>query len=78
MLEHALTMFTTPGFTDEQIHLFVATGLEPGQPAREKDEDLEIVVMPMSTAVAMISNGEIEHAKTAIAIPFLDRIRRES
>jgi ADP-ribose pyrophosphatase len=76
-LEHVLTMYTTPGFTDERIHLFVASGLEPGEPAREKDEVLDIVMMPMSTAVEMISSGEIEDAKTAVAILFLDRIRRK-
>lgn len=75
--EHLLTMYTTPGFTDERIHLFVAFGLEPGEPAREKDEVLDIEIVPISAAIEMISSGEIEDAKTAIAILFSDHIRRK-
>src|SRR5579884_819864 len=29
-IEHLTTIFTTPGFTDEKIHIFLATGLERG------------------------------------------------
>lgn len=67
-LEHLFTMYTTPGFTDEKIHLFLATGLTAGEAAREADEFVETVTMPLSRALAMIEGGEIQDAKTALGI----------
>jgi ADP-ribose pyrophosphatase len=62
------TMFTTPGFTDEKIHLFLAVGLEPGAHQREADEFMEIVPTRLSRALSMIERGEIQDAKTALAL----------
>ena len=62
------TMFTTPGFTDEKIHLFLATGLEAGAHQREADEFLELVPTRLSRALSMIERGEIQDAKTALAL----------
>jgi ADP-ribose pyrophosphatase len=62
------TMFTTPGFTDEKIHLFMASGLEPGEHRREADEFLELVPTRLSRALSMIERGEIQDAKTALAL----------
>lgn len=62
------TMYTTPGFTDERIHLFVATGLTAGDAAREADEFLELVPMPLSRALDLIKDGAIQDAKTALAL----------
>jgi ADP-ribose pyrophosphatase len=62
------TMFTTPGFTDERIHLFLATGLEAGEHRREADEFLELVPTKLSRALSMVERGEIQDAKTALAL----------
>jgi ADP-ribose pyrophosphatase len=62
------TMLTTPGFTDERIHLFLATGLSHGESAREEDEFVDIVVMRLSEALELIERGEIPDAKTALGI----------
>lgn len=67
-VEHLFTMYTTPGFTDEKIHLFLATGLTPGESAREADEFMELVPTKLSAALAMIERGEIQDAKTALAL----------
>jgi ADP-ribose pyrophosphatase len=67
-MEHLFTMFTTPGFTDERIHLFMATGLTRGEAAREADEFVEIETVPLSGALAMIQRGDIQDAKTALGI----------
>ncbi len=67
-VEHLFTMYTTPGFTDEKIHLFLATGLTPGESAREADEFMELVPTRLSAALAMIERGEIQDAKTALAL----------
>jgi ADP-ribose diphosphatase len=67
-VEHVYTMFTTPGFTDECIHVFRATDLREGKAARELDEFMSLEVMPLSRALEMIQAGEISDAKTALAI----------
>jgi ADP-ribose pyrophosphatase len=67
-IEPLLTMLTTPGFTDERIHLFIATGLTHGESAREEDEFVDIVVMRLSEALELIQRGEMPDGKTALGI----------
>jgi ADP-ribose pyrophosphatase len=67
-IEHLFTTFTTPGFTDEQIHVYMATGLTQGQSATESHEFLEIERVTLSRSLHMIQQGEIRDAKTALAI----------
>lgn len=62
------TIYTTPGFTDERIHIFVAEQLTPGKPAREPDEFLELHPVSLSQAVEMVKTGKIVDAKTCIAL----------
>lgn len=70
-MEHLYTMYTTPGFTDEKIHLFVATGLERGDSALEQDEFVEVVPTTMSAALRLIKDGVINDAKTALSILYV-------
>ncbi len=67
-VEHLITIFTTPGFTDERIHLFLAVGLTRGEVAREADEFIEVETMPLSQALSLIERGVIQDAKTALAV----------
>ena len=67
-MEHLVTVFTTPGFTDERIHLFMAVGLSQGTTAHEPDEFLSTETMPLSRALHLIEVGEIKDAKTALGI----------
>ena len=67
-LEYMYTMFTTPGFTDEKIHVFLASGLTHGEAAREADEFADIVIMRLAEALELIRTGEIVDAKTALGI----------
>ncbi|GAC1458257.1 MAG: NUDIX hydrolase [Gemmatimonadaceae bacterium] len=67
-IEHLYTMFTTPGFTDESIHVFMAYGLIHGQTGHEPDEFMETVTMSLSDALGKVERGEINDAKTALAI----------
>lgn len=64
------TFYTTPGFTDEKIHLFAATGLSEGSSQLESDEVLDLVQVPISRALDMISTGELIDGKSMIAIFF--------
>jgi ADP-ribose pyrophosphatase len=70
-IEHLTTVYTTPGFTDEQIHLFVASDIEPGEPNREADEFIEVKAVPLSETLAMIKEGEIVDAKSIVALLYL-------
>ncbi len=69
-LDRMTTILTTPGFTDERIHLFIATGLTRGTAATEHDEFIEVQTVRLSACLEMIERGEILDAKTAVAILF--------
>jgi ADP-ribose pyrophosphatase len=69
-VEHLFTMYTTPGFTDEKIHVFMATGLVAGETKHEADEFLELQPMLLSRALRMVEAGEIRDGKTALALLF--------
>lgn len=69
-LDFLYTMYTTPGFTDERIHLFMASGLTHGETGHEADEFLTLETVPLSQALEMIRDGVIQDAKTALGILF--------
>jgi ADP-ribose pyrophosphatase len=70
-LRRLTTIYTTPGFTDERIHLFLATDLEAGRQRREPDEFLEVETRPWSAAMAMVRAGQIVDAKTLASLMFV-------
>jgi ADP-ribose pyrophosphatase len=65
------TFFSSPGFTDERIHLFIATGLEQGEASPEESEDLELVRVPLAELPSLIE--EVEDAKTLAGLLLLLR-----
>ena len=67
-VEHLTTIHTTPGFTDEKIHVFLAVGLTRGEIAREADEFIEMETMALSRALSLVETGEIQDAKTVVAL----------
>ena len=67
-LEPLLSFLTTPGFTNEIIHIFVGSDLSPGTQNLEADEVLEIVEMPLDQAMNRINDGGIQDAKTIIGL----------
>jgi len=67
-LERLGSIWTTPGFTDEVIHLFAGFDLEPVPQRLESDEVIEVVPMPLSDALDLIWSGELRDAKSAIAL----------
>lgn len=70
-LEPLTTIWTTPGFTDESIHLFAASDLKAGTAAREADEFLEVVPTPLTRVLELIRDGSLRDAKTLVAILYL-------
>jgi ADP-ribose pyrophosphatase len=62
------SFWTTPGFSDERMYVFVATGLEPSRLEPDEDEDITVVRVPISRIRGMIEAGEIRDAKTIAAL----------
>jgi ADP-ribose pyrophosphatase len=61
-------IWTTPGFTDEKIWLFLARDLRPGRQTLEDHEVLQLERLPLARAVEMAANGEIVDAKSTCAL----------
>ena len=74
-LEPISTFWTTPGFCDEVMHLFRATGLESVPPRPEADERIEPGTFTLDEAMAMVARGEIREGKTLVAL-LLETARR--
>jgi ADP-ribose pyrophosphatase len=58
----------TPGFCDERIWLFLATGLTDGEQRLERDEVLRVERLPLAEAERRALDGEIHDAKSVCAI----------
>lgn len=67
-LERLAAFYASPGFCDELMHLFLATELEHSPLAGDADEDIEVVRMPLSEALALVDRGEILDAKTIVGL----------
>jgi ADP-ribose pyrophosphatase len=67
-LEQLSEFFVSPGFCEEKMWLFLATDLRETAQRLEDDEALEIVRIPIERALQMITDGEIEDAKTIIGL----------
>jgi len=67
-LEKLGEIWTTPGFTDEKIHLFAAFDLTPVPQRLESDEVIELVRMPFLRAIELVWSGKIADAKSALAL----------
>jgi ADP-ribose pyrophosphatase len=63
-------ILTTPGFTDETIQLYLASGLTEGKRNLDDDEFVEVVRMPFSRALEMVRSGEIKDGKSVCTILF--------
>jgi ADP-ribose pyrophosphatase len=61
-------IWTTPGFTDERIHLFAAFDLAPVPHRREADEVIEVVRLSLEDALDLVFRGELSDAKSALAL----------
>lgn len=67
-LERLAEIWTTPGFTDERIHLFAAFELEIVPHRREEHEVIELVPMSLDAALGLVWSGELSDAKSALAL----------
>ncbi len=67
-MEKLSEFFVSPGFCEEKMWVFLATELTQGPQRLEEDEILEVVRLPINDALEMITSGEIQDAKTIIAL----------
>lgn len=69
-LKKVSSFYTSVGCMDEYMTLYVATGLTPVEHELPQDQDEELVLqaVTLNEALAMIQRGEIEDAKTIMAI----------
>jgi ADP-ribose pyrophosphatase len=76
-LEKLTTIYTTPGFTDERIHLFAAYGVREAAAghSREADEFVELAPLTLSRVLGLIRDGELTDAKTMCAVLFYAGLR---
>jgi ADP-ribose pyrophosphatase len=79
--EHLATVYTTPGFCDEELHIYLARGLSPipgGARREEGEQNMTLEVIPFSEAVALAAAGEFRDAKTIIGLLLAEkRLARE-
>ena len=67
-LEKLSEFFVSPGFLEEKMWVYLATGLTEGKPQPDEDEVLDVVRLPIGDALEMITSGEIQDAKTIIGL----------
>ena len=67
-IEKLAEFFVSPGFCEEKMWLYLATGLRETAQRLEEDEKIEVVRVSVDRALQMITEGEIEDAKTIIGL----------
>ncbi|NGQ94666.1 NUDIX hydrolase [Brevibacillus sp. SYP-B805] len=66
--EHLSSFYTSPGFADELLHLYVATGLKAGTTRLDEDEFVEVLALTLEEAHELHRTGKIRDAKTVLAL----------
>lgn len=69
-------IYPTPGYTNEILHLFLASGLTKGEQNLDEDEDIKVRWMSLAEVEELIDNGGINDAKTIISV--LKYIRKQN
>ena len=72
-LELVVEAYASPGFTDEKLSIFFTDQLEASKLDLDESEFLEVEEVPLTKALEMVENFEINDAKTVIGILFAAR-----
>jgi ADP-ribose pyrophosphatase len=67
-IEKLAEFYSTPGFCEEKLHVYLATHLTPSSQALDHDELVEVVYLPFAEAAQVAERGGIEDSKTIIAL----------
>jgi ADP-ribose pyrophosphatase len=68
--------FASPGFLGEWMQIYLARQISPGTARPEPDEQIEILRVPLSKALALIAQNKIHDGKTLIGLSLYDAARR--
>jgi ADP-ribose pyrophosphatase len=66
--ERLLRILPTPGFCDETVTIYRATGLFERVSEPDPDERIELLTMSLAGALALLARRKIEDAKTVVAL----------
>lgn len=75
-LKYFIPYVPAAGYSDEVIHLFLATDLTPGAAQPDDDEFIAVQWMPVADLIDLVLDGQIEDSKTIIAALACDAIAR--
>jgi len=70
-VKHIVSFYTSPGFADERIHLYFASGLTAGTQLTDADEFLDVLELTLEEAEDYVRKREIYDAKTLYAVLYL-------
>lgn len=73
-----LHFWVSPGFVAEAMSIYLARDLRLGAAQPEADEVIEISMVPLKRAVAMVLRGDIQDAKTIAGILWLEHQQRSN
>jgi ADP-ribose pyrophosphatase len=62
------SFYTSPGFSDEMLYLYLGRNLEKGKAHPDEDEFLEVIHVPLEEALAMVARNEIKDSKSVAGI----------
>lgn len=75
---HKVSEFhVAPGYCEERLFAYIATGLEQSEQHLDEDEEIEVVRLPFEDAFARVISGEIDDAKSIVTILFAARFLKE-
>lgn len=74
--ERALFFYSSPGFLDETMTVYMARGLTSGEAQPEADESIDYKLIPLSRAVEMVLSGKIRDGKTIAGVLWLAEFLR--
>ncbi len=71
-----MDFYTSPGFSNEILHIYLAQNLSPGTASPDEDEYIEVIYLTLDEALKRLEAGEIKDSKTIIAILQYQRIQQ--
>lgn len=69
--------YTSPGFSSELLHIYLALGLHAGKSHLDEGEFLNVEKLPLRQLIRMVMANEIEDAKTMIAVLKAEKVLKE-
>jgi len=80
-MEKLVSMYTTPGFCDEVLHIYLATDLQESEHGHRREEGeftMTVHRMILEHAIGMIASGEIRDGKTIVGLLLVERMLRST